>query len=257
MKDPERDPQAFVRSLARGLAIIEALGSAPGRHTLAELASAIDLNRAATRRVLLTLIELGYARAEGRYFLLTPRTLSLGLSYLSSLPFWGYSQQVLEELRASVGESCAMAVLEGADIVYVLRLPAKRILANNLGIGSRLPAHAVSLGRVLLAGLPADQLETYLATSTRRAFTSRTVTDAKRLRMVIAAVKEKGYAWIESELDPAICGLAVPVRDSQREVVAAISVNMIAGSTTEVSACKRLLLPLRRAAEEIRARSPV
>jgi len=254
--DDKPDPQAFVRSLSRGLAIIEALGKGPGRHTLAELADATQLNRAATRRVLLTLVELGYCATDGRYFRLTPRTLGLGLAFLSGLPFWGYAQPVLEDLRTEVEESCAMAVLDGAEILYIMRLPARRILAANLGIGSRLPAHAVSLGRVLLAGLSPDQLEAYLARSTRQAFTSRTLTEADSLRAELARVREQGYAWVESELDPAICGLSVPIRDGERSVVAAISVNAIASSMSEAEARKRLLLPLRRAAEEIRTRSP-
>lgn len=252
-----RDPQAYVRSLARGLTVIEALGRGPGRHTLAELATNTGLNRAAARRVLLTLVELGYCKSDGRYFSLTPRTLGLGLAFLSGLPFWGYAQQVLEELRTEVNESCAMAVLDGTEILYVMRLPARRILTTNLGIGSRLPAHAVSLGRVLLAGLNEEDLETYFAKSVRQAFTSRTLTKEKDLRAELLRVRERGYAWIEAELDPAICGLAVPVRDSSRNVVAAISANAIASSITEKQASARLLLPLRRAAEEIRARSPL
>ncbi|MFN4309592.1 MAG: IclR family transcriptional regulator C-terminal domain-containing protein [Ferrovibrio sp.] len=255
VEEANRDPQAFLRSFARGLAVIEALGRPPGRFTLAELATASDLNRAAARRVLLTLIELGYCKSDGKYYFLTPRTLGLGLSFLNGLPYWGYAQFVLEDLRAEVGESCAMAVLDGSDILYILRLPARRILTNNLGIGSRLPAHAVSLGRVLLAGLPEDELETYLAKTDRKAFTSRTLTDGKALKKELTKVRDQGYAWIESELDPAICGLSVPVRDAARNVMAAVSVNTIAGSLTEAQAKERLLLPLRKAAEEIRARS--
>ena len=244
-----------MRSFARGLAVIEVLGRSPGRYTIAELADATDLNRAAARRVLLTLVELGYCRCEGRYFRLAPRTLGLGMSYLQGLPFWGCAQQVLEDLRAEVGQSCAMAILDGPDIVYLLRLPAQRILSTSLSIGSRLPAHAVSLGRVLLAGLPSDELEAYLTTSSRRAFTRRTLTDADELRSEVGRVREQGFAWIEAELDPAICGLAVPVRNGVREVVASISVNAIAGALSEGEATTRLLMPLRRAAEEIRARS--
>jgi IclR family transcriptional regulator, pca regulon regulatory protein len=146
-----------------------------------------------------------------------------------------------------------MAVLDGSEILYIMRLPARRILATNLGIGSRLPAHAVSLGRVLLAGLQPDQLNSYLTRSTRQAFTSRTITDADALRTELSRVREQGYAWLEAELDPAICGLSVPIRDGERSVVAAISVNAIASSITEAEAQKRLLLPLRRAAKEIRA----
>lgn len=248
-----RDPQSFVRSLARGLAVIEALGLPPGRHTLGELAKVSGLNRAAARRVLLTLSELGYCEAEGRYFKLTPRTLGLGLSYLRSLPFWGYAQQALEELRVEVGESCAMAVLDGHDILYIHRLPARRILPTNLGIGSRLPAHAISLGRVLLAGLEQSELEGYLATAKRRKFTSQTLVETQALREELLRVGEQGFSWVEGELDPAIAGMSVPVRDHSSRIVAAISVNFISGTLDQPAAKIRFLTPLRKAAQEIRA----
>ncbi|WP_274427121.1 IclR family transcriptional regulator domain-containing protein [Chelativorans sp. YIM 93263] len=254
--DIEHDPQSFVRSLARGLAVIEALGRPPGRHTLAELAAASSLNRAVARRILLTLVELGYCTVDGRYYQLTPLTLSLGLSYARSLPFWGYAQQVLEEVRAEINESCAMAVLNVPDIVYILRLPARRILPTNLAIGSRLPAFAVSLGRVMLAHLSDAELEEYLRNSERQAFTPSTLTGDAELRAELARVKEQGYAWIDAELDPAISGIAVPVRDQRNRVMAALSANFVAGSIDEERAKAEILAHLRRAAADIRANMP-
>lgn len=250
-----KDSDGYVRALARGLGVIEALGRAPGRHTLAEVALATGLNRASARRFLATLAELNYCEADGRYFKLKPRALALGMSYLGALPYWGQAQRVLEDLRAEVKESCALAVLDGREIVYVLRQPSRRILSANLSIGSRLPAHVISLGRVLLAALPPEAREPVLKGIEWRRFTDRTVANAKALKRELEAVAERGYAWVDGEFDPAICGLAVPVRDASGSVVAAVSVNTISGALDEAEARQKFLLPLRRAAQEIRAGS--
>jgi IclR family pca regulon transcriptional regulator len=248
-----KDSDEFVRSIARGFSIIEALGKPPGRHTLAEAAALADLSRATARRILATLVTLKYCAADGRYFSLRPRALGLGLSYLNALPYWGYAQRALEDLRNEIGESCALAVLDEQEIVYALRLPARRILSSNLGIGSRLPAHLVSLGRVLLAALPAEQRAAYLASVELKPVTPRTVTDAGRLSAILNDVDKEGYAWIDGELDPAICGISVPLRDQAGAVVAAISVNTISGTINEAGARKKFLIPLKRTAQDIRS----
>ena len=251
-----KESDGYVRALARGLAAVEALGRPPGRHTLAEVAVATELNRATARRVLATLVSLGYCELSGRYYSLRPRALGLGMSYLSTLPFWGHAQAVLEDLRNELGESCALAVLDGTEIVYILRAPARRILAGNLGIGSRLPAHLVSLGRVLLAGQTQASLDAYLTAADLTKRTDRTISDPETLRAELAKVAQSGFAWVDGELDPAICGLAVPVRDGKGRLLAAISVNTISGSLTEAVAKERFLVPLHRAAQEMRLRSP-
>ena len=138
-----KESDGYVRAIERGFALVEALGRSPGRHTLSEAADHAGLNRATARRMLATLVTLKYCEADGRYFRLRPRALGLGLSYLNALPFWGYAQRALEDLRNEIGESCALAVLDETEIVYALRLPARRILSANLGIGSRLPAFPV------------------------------------------------------------------------------------------------------------------
>jgi len=247
-----KDSDGFVRSIARGFAVVEALGRPPGRHTLSEVAALADINRATARRVLATLVALNYCEADGRYFSLRPRALGLGLSYLNALPYWGYAQRALEDLRNEVGESCALAVLDETEIVYALRLPARRILSANLGIGSRLPAHLVSLGRVLLASLPKDKRAAYLKSVELTAVTARTVTDPRALNAQFDAVEAEGYAWVDGELDPAICGIAVPLRDHAGRVVAAISVNTISGMVSEAQAKKKFLVPLKRTAQDIR-----
>ncbi|MCC6210417.1 MAG: helix-turn-helix domain-containing protein [Burkholderiales bacterium] len=246
------DAERYVRGFARGLEVLEAMGQGPARKTLAEVASLCGLPRSVAKRLLLTLVAQRFAREDGRRYWLTPKALRLGLTYLYSLPFWRQAQLVLEELRGECGESCAMAVLDDEDIVYVVRIPARRMLATNLTIGSRIPAHAVSLGRVLLAGLDDEALRRYLRDARLTAFTPRTIVAPARLATALEAVRAKGYAWIDSELDDAICGIAVPVRDEEGHVVAAINVSLTAGSFTETTARKRFLALLRRAAVKIR-----
>lgn len=245
-----KDSDGFVRAIARGFCIIEALGKPPSRHTLSEAAELAGLNRATARRILATLVSLKYCAADGRYFSLRP--LGLGLSYLNALPYWGYAQRALEDLRNEIGESCALAVLDERDIVYALRLPARRILSANLGIGSRLPAHLVSLGRVLLAALPPGARADYLVNAELEPVTPRTVTDRRRLADILSRVAEQGYAWVDGELDPAICGIAAPLRDQAGRVVAAVSVNTISGTLTEAGARKKYLVPLKKTAQDIR-----
>jgi len=247
-----RDAERYVRAFSRGLDVLEAMGRGAAKKTLAEVAALCGLPRSVAKRLLLTLVAQGFAREDGRRYWLTPKALRLGLAYLYSLPFWRQAQLVLEELRAECGESCAMAVLDDEDIVYVVRVPSRRILSINLTVGSRIPAHAVSLGRVLLAGLDDAALASYLKATKLTAFTPTTVVAPAKLRAAIETVREKGYAWVDSELDEAICGIAVPVRDDAGDVVAAINVSLMTGSFTESSARKRFLGLLRRAAVKIR-----
>ncbi|MCC6534234.1 MAG: helix-turn-helix domain-containing protein [Burkholderiales bacterium] len=254
MATPESED--FVRAFARGLKVIEAMGQGSPRKTTAEIAAAAVLPRSVARRLLMTLCEQGYAQTDGKLFWLTPRVLALGLLYLDSLPFWRYAQPALEELRSEVHESCSMAVLDSTDIVYVLRIPSRRILATGLSVGSRLPAHVVSLGHVLLAFLEPAALERYLKSAELRPYTPRSISKAAALRRTLQDVRAKGYAWVDGQLDAAIAGIAVPVRDGTGNVVAAINVSLIAGSYDEDSARLRFLVPLRQVAERIRSAIP-
>jgi len=228
-----KDSDGFVRAIARGFAVVEALGRPPGRHTLSEIAVIAEINRATARRMLATLVALKYCEADGRYFSLRPRALGLGLSYLNALPYWGYAQRALEDLRNEIGESCALAVLDETEIVYALRLPARR-------------------GRVMLASLPKDERTAYLQSVELTPVTARTVTDARVLDRQLDLIEAQGHAWVDGELDPAICGIAVPLRDQAGRVVAAISVNTISGMMSETQAKKKFLVPLKRTAQDIR-----
>jgi IclR family pca regulon transcriptional regulator len=163
MATPESE--AFVRTFARGLKVIEVMGQATGSQTIADVAQASGLPRTAVRRFLMTLSDLDFVRTDGKRYWLTPKVLRLGLSYVYTLPFWRTAQIVLEELCANLEQSCAVSVLDEEDIVYVARVHARRILSMSPVLGSRLPAHAVSMGRVLLSGLDDTALKAYLATA--------------------------------------------------------------------------------------------
>src|SRR5690242_4013173 len=178
----------FVQSLDRGLAVIRAFGPDRERLSLSEVARATGLTRAAARRFLLTLVKLGYVRNDGREFSLRPRVLELGYAYLSGLALPEVAAPHMEELVAKLHESSSISVLDGLHIVYVVRVPTKRIMTVAISVGTRFPAFATSMGRVLLAALPDDELDRYLAEATLERFTARTVTDPDRLRSIVGEV---------------------------------------------------------------------
>lgn len=253
MATPESE--SFVRTFARGLKVIEAMGQSTTRQTLGDIADVADLPRTAVRRFLMTLIELSFVDTDGKHYWLTPKVLRLGLSYLYTLPYWRQAHLALEELGARIGQSCAVSVLDDEDIVYVQRMHTRRILSMSPTLGSRLPAHAVSMGRVLLAGLPEDALSSYLDTVRPRKLTPATVTDIFTLRAEIELARTRGYAWVDGELDESIAGLAVAVRDREGQVVAAINVSLTAGSFSQEDAVRTFLPELRQTASQLKAAS--
>jgi IclR family pca regulon transcriptional regulator len=247
------ESETFVRALARGLQVIEVLGQGEPHQTIADMAEATGLPRSVVKRFAMTLTELGFTQSDGKRFWLTPKVLKLGLSYLYSLPFWRRAQLALEDLSASLEQSCAMSVLDGAEIVYVVRVPTYKILSTSPTLGSRLPAHAVSMGRVLLADRPPAEIDAYLASTTLRRLTHATITDPMRLRAEIQRANQLGYAWVDAELSEAICGLGVPVRNLDGHVVAAINVSLPSGKFTEAQAKAKFLGALRQTAARIRS----
>ncbi|MGZ4493242.1 MAG: IclR family transcriptional regulator domain-containing protein [Actinomycetes bacterium] len=221
----------FVQSLARGLDVITAFDADHHTMTLSEVAARVGLSRASVRRFLHTLVGLGYVRFDGKQFALTPQVLRLGTAYLSGLGLPQVAQPHLERLSAELGESTSAAVLDGGDIVYVARVATRRIMTVGITVGTRFPAYATSMGRVLLAGLAPDELEPLLAPAGLRALTDRTITDPVALRAELDRVREQGWALVDQELDPALRSLAAPVRDAGGTVVAALNVSMaVAGA---------------------------
>jgi IclR family transcriptional regulator, pca regulon regulatory protein len=232
----------FVQSLDRGLAVIRAFGPDRERLSLSEVARATGLTRAATRRFLLTLVKLGYVRNDGREFSLRPRVLELGYAYLSGLAMPEIAAPHLEELVAQVRESSSISVLDGGYIVYVARVPTKRIMAVAISVGTRFPAYCASMGRVLLSGMSAEELDRYLAEAVLEPITARTVTDPDRLREIVADVARQGYSIVDQELEEGLRAVAAPIRSSGGAITAAINVSAHA-SRVSLTAMRTELLP--------------
>lgn len=247
------DSESFVRTFARGLQIIETLGRNNPGMNIAALSESTGFSRSVVKRYLLTLTDLGYTTTDGRGYSLTPKVLNLGLSYLYSLPFWRQAQLELEELAQHISQSCAMSILDENDIVYVARVPAYKILRASPTLGSRLPANVVSMGRALLAESSGAVLDRFLQNAPLKRLTTRTVTDREQLRADILQAREKGYAWVDSELDEAICGLAIAIKNLEGQPLAAINVSLPAGRITEEEAVEKYLVALRSTAANIRA----
>jgi IclR family pca regulon transcriptional regulator len=225
--DGARASEDFVQSLARGLAVIRAFDADHAQLTLSEVARRAEIPRAAARRFLRTLETLGYVRtdAAAATFALTPRVLDLGFSYLSSLTLPELVQPHLERLSREVDESVSASVLDGGDIVYIARVPTRRIMSVRITIGTRFPAFATSMGRVLLADLDeADALARIAASGDRHA-----PAEAERQ---LAAVREQGYAIVDGELEPLLVSAAVAVRDRAGRAVAAVNVATSGGPGT-------------------------
>jgi IclR family pca regulon transcriptional regulator len=232
----------FVQSLDRGLAVIRAFGPDRERLSLSEVARATGLTRAATRRFLLTLVKLGYVRNDGRQFSLRPRVLELGYAYLSGLGMPEVAAPHLEELVARVRESSSISVLDGHHIVYVARVPTKRIMTVSISVGTRFPAYATSMGRVLLAGMSTDDLNKYLAEADLAPITARTVTDQDQLREIVGEVSRQGYAIVDQELEEGLRAIAAPIHGAGGAVTAAINLSAHA-SRVSLAAMRTDLLP--------------
>lgn len=236
-----------VQSLDRGLAVIRAFGPASPELTLSDVARATGLTRAAARRFLLTLADLGYVRTDGRLFSLTPRVLELGYAYLSSASLPEVAQPHLERLSAQVHESSSVSVLDGTDIVYVARVMVSRIMTVAINVGTRFPAHATSMGHVLLAGLSEEDLAGYFAAVELKAFTEHTITSPADLRAELARVRSQGWALVDQELEAGLRSVAVPLHDRAGRVIAAMNVSTQAARRTP-AAVRREVLPALRAA---------
>jgi IclR family transcriptional regulator, pca regulon regulatory protein len=202
----------FVQSLERGLSVITAFSREASALTLTDIADRTGLTRAAARRFLLTLKELGYVESDGRLFSLRPRVLDLGYSYLSSLPVWEIARPHLEELADQVRETTSASVLDGTDIVFVARVETKRIMSMTLGVGSRLPAWATAMGRVLLADLNRAQLNEYFDRVQLTPISEKTVTDRRQVMKIIDEARVHGWTLVDQEVEEGVRSLAVPIR---------------------------------------------
>jgi IclR family pca regulon transcriptional regulator len=231
-----------VQSLERGLAVIRAFDAEHRELALSDVARATGLTRAAARRFLLTLVKLGYVHfADGR-FSLRPRVLDLGYAYLSSLSLPEVAQPHMEALVAKVNESSSISVLDDTEVVYVVRVPTRRIMSITLAVGTRLPAYATSMGRVLLAGLEPDELDERISRIELKPLTAHTVTTEAALREAIAAVRSQGFAMVDQEQEEGLRSAAVPIHAASGEVTSALNVSVHA-SRASMAVLRRDFLP--------------
>ena len=245
---------SYVQSFARGLAVIRTFSAQSPSQTLSEVAGHAQLTRAGARRILLTLQTLGYVQSDGKLFRLTPRILDLGFAYLSSLPLWNLAEPVMEALVAQIKESCSAAVLDGTDIVYVLRVPTHKIMSISLGVGSRLPAYCTSMGRMLLSAMTPEAMMNVLQAADRTARTRYTVTDVNELAATIAQVRRQGWAMVDQELEEGLVSMAAPVTDRSGQTIAAINISGQANRTSAQVMQETMLAPLLAAAQSISTR---
>lgn len=241
----------FVQSLARGLRVLTAFSADNPRLSLADAARLTGLTRATTRRCLHTLMQLGYAETNGKSFQLTPRVLDLGYAYLSSAKLGEIAEPFMETLSEQLDESVSLAVLDGTEIVYVARVPTKRIMSIGLALGSRLPAVVTSMGRILLSSLPDDVLRDFLRQAKLVRYTQRTITDRVRLERELLSVRQQRYALVDRELEEGLRSLAVPLANREGRIVAALNVGTQTERVSRDELLNSILPQLRRTADEI------
>jgi IclR family pca regulon transcriptional regulator len=241
----------FMTSLARGLAVLRGFSDARGPQTIAQLSHQTGIPRAAVRRCLHTLRELGYVDAELNNYTLRPKVLALGYAYLSSTPLTVAAQPLLDQMSGTLHESTSLAVLEDDEVVYVARAATARVMSVALGAGSRLPAYCTSLGRVMLAQLPPAQLDAYLARVTLKPMTPHTIATEKKLRGILEKVREDGYAVNDEELELGLRSIAVPVRGASGKVLAALNCGAQSSRVSVDQLEQTFLAVLLRGAQEL------
>ena len=248
------DPN-FMTSLARGLAVIHAFQERKRHLTIAQISHRTEIPRAAVRRCLHTLIKLGYATTDGRTYSLLPKVLTLGHAYLSSTPLAVTAQPILDRLSDQLHEACSMATLEGDEVLYVARSATpQRLISVDLSVGSRLPAYCTSMGRILLAALDDAELDDYLEHANLQIKTSRTLHTPEAIRGSIAEIRQKGWVIIDQELEVGLRSLAVPLKDSAGQVLAALNVGTHASRMTKQELETRFLPVLLEASQELSTR---
>jgi IclR family pca regulon transcriptional regulator len=246
----DADDKEFMATLAKGLAVLGAFGRQRPAMTLSEAAEVADLSRAAARRVLRTLSMLGYVERQGRHFSLSPRILEFGFAYLSTQSWIERALPLMRELSERLGESCSAAILQGHDIVYVARVPA-RIMSAALAVGSRLPALHTALGRVLFGYLDEAEIWRRLKAQRIEAYTPQSITDLQALFDRIRADRVQGFSIVDEELELGLRALAVPVLDRAGQAVGAINLSTHSTRTTRNEMRERFLPELNRIANQI------
>ncbi len=251
MAAEEVPSREIVQAAERSFAIIRAFGQRRQALTQSQVADATGLSRATARRFLLSMEALGYVGRDGRQYYLRPRVLDLGYAYLSSMSLWDVAKSQMELLVQQVQESSSASVLDGTDIIFTVRVPTKRLMSVQVEVGTRFPAHATSMGRVMLAGLPEEALDDYFSRVVPEQLTPRSVTSEAELRIVLKEVASQGYCLLDDELEEGVRSLAVPLHDKQGKVIASINVCAHASRVSAERLRGEFLPPLMRAAAEV------
>lgn len=245
------DDKEFMTTLAKGLAVLGAFGRQRPTMTLSEAAGVADLSRATARRVLRTLSMLGYVEQDGRAFSLSPRILDFGFAYLSSQSWIDRALPLMRELSERVSESCSAAILQGNEIVYVARVPARRIMSATLSVGSRLPALHTALGRILFGCLDEAEIWRRLKSQRIKAYTPQSIIDLQALFDRIRADHDQGFSIVDEELELGLRALAVPVMDRTGQALGAINLSTHSTRTTRNEMRERYLPELNRIAQQV------
>lgn len=250
-RDLPKGGDLFVEAFARGLGVISAFGPGHQRMTLSEIAARANVTPAGARRLLHTLVTLGYAVQQDRSFSLTPKVMEIGYAYLASLPLRDLARTAVEAFMKDTGEICTASVLDGDAVVYVARAEMPSPVSRRLGIGERLPAHATSSGLVLLGGLDDEMLEAYLSRAPFEPLTEHTLTQCDALRHAVMQARKDRYAIAAEHLELGICGLAVPIFDDRGAIAAALTTSLRLAKHKRPDIVDRFLPRLREGARQI------
>lgn len=241
------------RSLFKGLRLLQSFSTGTPRMTLSECAEAVGMNRATARRFLLTLLDLGFLQQEGRYFSLTPKVLTLGFNYLSTLPWWQPSLPIIENVSRALEVACSIGVLSEDELVIVARVQGPSVFSVNLGAGRPLPVHVTAMGRVLLADLSTDMLEVLLSRADLISLTPATETNPGKLRKDLVQVREQGYSIVDQELELGLRSIAVPISNRNGIAIAALGVSTNTAQCSIKDMIARVLPIIRDASRAISA----
>jgi IclR family pca regulon transcriptional regulator len=252
MSDTDQEKNVeLLESLSKGLALLRLFATGVPSMTIQEVAVALDVTRAAARRLLLTLEHHGYVTQDGRLFSITPRVIELGYAYFASMDLPTLARPAMRELASSTKETCSIGVLDGESVVLIAREEPQRVLRLDLAVGRRLPAYVHSLGRQLLAALDEDGWQQYLKHADIRKLTPLTVATKTALERTRKQIQADGYCIVVNEIVDGIGGVSVPLRSRSGVVVAAMSVSMVLGSRTKEHIIKDYLPPLQCAAQSV------
>lgn len=245
------DSKDYVTSLARGLAVIRCFDKDHCKLTLTEVASRTKLARATARRFLHTLHALGYVESDGKLFWLSAKVLNLGFAYLNSQPLVELIQPYIKEVSEHTGESCSVSVLDLPDVVYIARSLTEQLMSVSLNIGSRLPAVSTSMGRVLLAALPDEEISKFIKSQKIKKFTNHTLTETSSILNEVIAARSKGYSVVNEELEIGLSSVSVPIVNKQGKAIAAINISSQPQKMDKKRLREELLPSLQQAASKI------